>query len=120
MGRLTGFNSGITLSACAEVIIPHYPDDGGPLITTDITVPSGVTTPAISDVHIFVDESGNVTQIKKTSKTRLKYCPDTKLPQREFIDPCVIGVNDEEWGECSYGIGLGVGDILMPIAKYNL
>ena len=77
---------------------------------------SGVTN---LDVHIFVDEYGNVTQIKKQSKPRLKYCPDPKYPQTALINICVIGVSDEEWGECSDGTAMGVGDILMTPAKYQ-
>jgi hypothetical protein len=35
-----------------------------------------------------------------------------------ILDYCAIGVNDEEFGECSYGIAMGVGDNLMAYAKY--
>lgn len=77
---------------------------------------SGVTN---SSVYIFVDEFGNVTQIKKEDKkTRSKYYIDLAL-KNDFIEPCVIGVSDEKNGECSLGIGLGIGDNTFAFAKYE-
>jgi hypothetical protein len=43
-------------------------------------------------VHVFIDDSGNVTQIKKKQKERLKYYIDPEL-QIDFASDCVIGVN---------------------------
>jgi len=83
--------------------------------STGINIISGIT---LSDIHIFIDEYGNVTQIKKEEKSRLKYCPDPKYPQTDLIDNCVIGVSDEWAGECSDGTAMGVGDFLMAYAKY--
>jgi len=77
---------------------------------------SGATT---SDVHIFVDENGNVTQIKKSEKPRLKYYIDPDIPFIGTEEGCVIGVNDEEWGPCSFGIAMGAGDYLMVYASYT-
>jgi hypothetical protein len=31
----------------------------------------------------------------------------------------LFGISDEEFGECSYGIALGIGDNLMAFAKYS-
>lgn len=62
------------------------------------------------DVHIFVDENGNVTQIKKFSKPRLKYYIDPNFPDAPIQEYCVIGVSDPEDGDCSEGTAMGVGD----------
>jgi hypothetical protein len=43
-------------------------------------------------VHVFIDESGNVTQIKKNVKERLRYYIDPSI-QFEFLPECVIGVS---------------------------
>lgn len=80
------------------------------------TINSGSTN---IDVHIFVDEDGNVTQIKKYSKPRLKYYIDPNYPDSPEEEYCVIGVSDPEDGDCSYGDALGVGDKLMAYAIYD-
>jgi len=76
-------------------------------------------TPVNLGVYSFIDEHGNVTQIKKITKYRLKYCIDPTLPQDELINYCVIGVNDPDFGDCSDGTALGIGDTLMAYAIYN-
>ena len=68
---------------------------------------SGITN---SNICIFVDEYGNVTQTERTSKERLKFYIDPNTPQADYVVNCVIGINDAVSGECSYGIGLGIGD----------
>ena len=71
------------------------------------------------NVYTFLDENGNVTQINKKSKTRNKYYID---PEVIFYDPnneCYIGVSDPIDGDCSFGIGLGVGDNDISPATYN-
>lgn len=90
-------------------------------VNTPINVLSGTTSGNTNlDVYIFVDEFGNVTQIKKESKSRLKYYVDpTSVP--ETITPsCVIGISGGiDSPDCSEGIGLGVGDNYFALAKYN-
>lgn len=76
-----------------------------------------VTNKVKKDVHIFVDKDGNVEQIEKKEKDRLKYYIDPTYSDM-VLDYCAIGINDEESGECSYGIAMGVGDNLMAYAKY--
>lgn len=77
-------------------------------INTD-TVAQVISGNTNIDVHIFIDEFGNVTQIEKKSKERLKYYIDpTSSPV--YISDCVIGVSDSIEGDCSYGKGLGIGD----------
>lgn len=86
----------------------------GRLSRTNVTVNSGTT-----DIHIFVDDSGNVTQINKKSKKRLKYYIDDPLPQPFFDAPCVIGITgNSEDPDCSNGIALGIGDDTYAIAVY--
>jgi len=78
---------------------------------------SGVT---IKDVHVFIDNNGNVTQIQKKSPHRLKYYIDPNTVQNQLIEPCVIGIGysfDETL--CSLGVGLGLGDNNYGYAKYQ-
>ena len=77
---------------------------------------SGVTN---LDVHIFVDEYGNVTQTNKSSKTRLKYYIDPKVTQNDNTY-CAIGISDEDWGPCTNGTALGIGNSMMAYANYGL
>jgi hypothetical protein len=82
---------------------------------------SGTTTTSgttFRDIHVFVDEFGNVTQIKKEKKKRRKYYIDPNFPA-VTINECVIGVEDEFSGPCSYGIGMGIGDDLFAYAIYK-
>lgn len=84
---------------------------------TSTKVLSGITN---LNVYEFIDEFGNVTQIEKESKSRLKYYIDpTSVP--ETITPtCVIGISGGiDSPDCSEGIGLGVGDNYFAYAKYN-
>ena len=71
------------------------------------------------NVHIFIDENGNVTQIDKIDKDRIKYCIDPYVPQTDIVKSCVIGISDEIEGECTDGIGLGLGDNTYGYAKYE-
>ena len=92
--------------------------------STDNTY-SGTTSGNQSDVHIFIDDNGNVTQIKKSSKDRLKFYIDPEITFITLPEFCVIGVSDEVNGACSFGIALGVGDegglnnINMAFATYE-
>lgn len=70
-----------------------------------------------ANIYYFIDENGNLTEIEKKSKNRLKYYIDEKLIIKE--DSCVIGVSDPVEGDCSYGIGLGLGDQTWGYAKYD-
>jgi hypothetical protein len=119
MGRLSQISgTSISFMNCPDIINPSCSGETTPLKilnTSNKYVISGVT---ITDIHVFVDEYGNVTQIKKEAKPRLKYCPDPKYPQTELINICAIGVSDEEWGECSDGTAMGIGDYRMAYAKY--
>ena len=69
-------------------------------------ISSGITN---ADIHIFIDQSGNVTQIEKKTKDRLKYYIDP-VATPVYISDCVIGVSDALGADCTYGIGLGIGD----------
>lgn len=83
---------------------------------TQVDTTSGKTN---LDIHIFIDEYGNVTQIeKKKKKNRLKYYIDPGI-QDIITTPCVIGINDAENGDCSYGIGLGLGDDQWGLVNYE-
>jgi hypothetical protein len=82
---------------------------------TETTTTSGTT---VKDIHIFVDEYGNVIQIKKEKKKRRNYYIDPNFPA-VTIQGCIIGVEDEFSGPCSYGIGLGIGDDLFAYAIYK-
>lgn len=92
MGRLSNLQNTSTINTV-------------PVVTTGST--SGLTN---IDVHIFVDENGNVTQIKKYSKPRLKYYIDPNYPDMPLEESCVIGVGDPEEGDCSYGTAMAIGD----------
>lgn len=70
------------------------------------------------DIRVFIDNSGNVTQIEKQDKSRFKYYIDPTYTDM-VLNYCAIGISDEEFGECSYGIALGIGDNLMAFAKYS-
>lgn len=88
--------------------------------TTEITLTaSTITTGVTENVYAFIDEYGNVTQIKKSSKERLKYNPDDI---NISIEPCVIGVSGNELF-CENGIAMGCGDIESisetTYAQYN-
>ena len=80
---------------------------------------NSISGETIKDVHIFIDEFGNVTQIEKKDRdTRLKYYIDPALSQLEYVSDCVIGINDATDGDCSYGIGLGIGDNTFARINY--
>jgi len=86
---------------------------------TGYTIKSGATLSSTTDIHQFMDENGNVSQIPKIKKTRYKYYIDPDTPDRIIIENCVIGVSDEESGPCSFGVALGLGDDTMCLAKYD-
>ena len=71
------------------------------------------------NVHIFIDESGNVTQTLKNPKNRLKYYIDQNIPQTIILEDCAIGINDEVFGPCSIGTALGIGDTVIAFATYS-
>jgi len=74
------------------------------------TTTSGTTI----NIYTFVDNNGNVTQIEKKSKSRLKYYVDPNASNSH----CVIGVEDEESGPCSEGTALGLGENLVADIYY--
>lgn len=80
---------------------------------------SGTTLSGLSNIYHFIDESGNVTQIKKNIKNRFKFYIDPEIVFLNIPESCVIGINNAENGDCSFGIGLGIGDNDMVLAKYN-
>lgn len=65
-------------------------------------------------VYVFIDEDGNVTQIKKSKKTIEKYYPNepTKVDQVDPTEPVVIGIlyDVPSAGPQSEGTAMGVGD----------
>jgi len=80
--------------------------------TTTVVTESDIKTTQPGDygVYNFVDEYGNVTQIKKSTKERLKFYPE--LIDAPVIEPCVIGISgDLGRTNCTNGIGLGCGDV---------
>lgn len=77
-----------------------------------------VTDKTNLDVHIFIDESGNVTQIEKKTKDRLKYYIDEVLPQPFIAPPCFIGITGDTDVNCLNGIALGIGDDSWALATY--
>lgn len=78
--------------------------------TTEITT-SGTTGKTLN-VYNFVDEYGNVTQIEKKSKTRLKYYPDARTIQEILVpEQWIIGVSDDT--------PMGTDDDQMDYAIYQ-
>lgn len=76
-----------------------------------IITPTASTLTQLNEygVYNFIDEFGNVTQIKKGRKKRLEFYPErVNVP---IIEPCVIGVSDPASGDCSEGIAMGCGEI---------
>lgn len=71
------------------------------------------------NIHVFIDENGNVTQIDKIDKDRIKYCIDPYVPQTDIVEYCVIGISDPIAEDCTNGIGLGLGDNSYGYAKYE-
>jgi hypothetical protein len=79
---------------------------------------SGSTLSGVSNVYTFLDEKGNVTQIKKELKHRNKYYIDPEVLFYSASVDCYIGVSDSENGNCTFGIALGVGDVVGCPAIY--
>jgi len=62
-------------------------------------------------VYTFVDEDGNVTQIKKVKKSITKYYPNEPSNVDKIVgDYAVIGISDT--------IAMGIGDDVMAYAEY--
>lgn len=62
-------------------------------------------------VYTYIDENGNVTQIKKEKKDRKKYYPNAETNVEGILgDVYVIGVSDT--------VAMGVGDDTMAYARY--
>jgi len=81
---------------------------------------STISGSTILDIHTFIDDYGNVTQINKVSKSRLKYYVDDRIPQPLSFEPCVIGISGLSGAtNCSLGVGLGLGDNNYGFAKYT-
>jgi hypothetical protein len=83
-------------------------------------VPSPSTGSTSNDIHIFIDESGNVNQVPEGIKEREKFYPDyleKELHQYEFT---VIGVEETiPMGVVGDGpISYSLTDV-MVYAKYN-
>jgi hypothetical protein len=77
---------------------------------------SGITN---LNVYNFIDDNGNVTQIEKKEKERLKYYITPNIPQNDIVQPCVIGINNPLNGNCTIGIGLGLGDDTLGYVNYE-
>ena len=71
------------------------------------------------NVYTFIDKNGNITQINKKEKDRIKVCIEPEITKTEFENFCVIGINEPLEGDCSPGIGLGFGDTNYAYAIYN-
>lgn len=62
-------------------------------------------------VYTFIDEDGNVRQIKKEKKSITKYYPNAPSKVETIVgDYAVIGVSDT--------VAMGVGDDTMAYAEY--
>jgi hypothetical protein len=108
MGRLsfstalTSINSGFTNTSNLN------------LVNTGIT--SGFTN---LNVYNFIDNNGNITQIEKKEKDRLKYYITPNIPENDIVQLCVIGISNPLNGDCTIGMGLGLGDDSFGYAKYE-
>ena len=94
----------------------------GRLTTTSELISDSVNISGTTNInsYTFIDESGNVTQINKKSKSRLKYYIDDKIPQPIVNPPCVIGISGNiDDPDCELGIGLGLGDNQYGLANYK-
>ena len=72
-------------------------------------------------VYTFIDEDGNVKQIKKEKKNITMYYPNAPSKIDSILpDFCVIGIYGGN-SECtsSEGIAMGIGDNLAAYANYN-
>lgn len=62
-------------------------------------------------VYTFIDEDGNVTQIKKEKKSITKFYPNEPSEVDKIIgEYAVIGVSDT--------VAMGIGDNIMAYAEY--
>jgi hypothetical protein len=89
--------------------------------TVDVKTLSAITSTTLNSygVYSYVDEFGNVTQIKRGIKKRLEFYPERI--NAPVIEPCVIGVSTPS-KDCTQGIAMGCGEIgsstEMVYAKY--
>ena len=83
------------------------------LTTSSINITSSGITNINS--YTFIDNYGNVTQINKKHKSRLKYYIDDKLPQPVTPTIYIIGISGSG---ATFGIGLGLGDNTYGLANY--
>lgn len=79
---------------------------------------NNTTSTGKTNIVTFIDDSGNVLQLKKIEKKRYKYYIDPELPDRIVSNPCYIGISEPESGDCSYGVALGFGDRTTLLASY--
>lgn len=78
--------------------------------TKNVTTNTEIKVTQPGNVYTFIDENGNVTQIQKSVKERLKFYPEQV--NAPVIEPCVIGVSgDLGRTNCTDGIALGCGDV---------
>lgn len=91
----------------------------GRLINTNISTGSSTLNNSENlDIHIFLDKSGNVIQIKKETKDKLKFYIDPVLPPDNFR-LCAIGIGDPFGDDCTEGVAMGLNDNdLMANANY--
>ncbi|MCK9416717.1 hypothetical protein M0Q97_08690 [Candidatus Dojkabacteria bacterium] len=71
------------------------------------------------NVYNFIDINGNITQIEKKEKERFKYYITPSIPENDIVQSCVIGINNPLNGDCTIGMGLGLGDDIFGYAKYE-
>lgn len=88
-------------------------------ISVDNTTSLDESTGTTINNHIFIDDNGNVTQINKIEKDRIKYYVEKDFDDTIVEKFCVIGISDPSEGDCSSGIGLGLGDTTYGYAKYE-
>lgn len=73
-------------------------------------------------VYTFIDEDGNVTQIKKEKKSIKKYYPNEPSKVETVIgDIVVIGISyddDPPGTPGTAGTAMGIGDNVMAYAQY--
>ena len=90
----------------------------GRLITNTSADNSTLSGTTNIDVHIFLDKNGNVIQIKKEIKSKLKFYIDPVLPPDNFT-VCAIGIGNPFGEDCTEGTAMGLNDNdLMANANY--
>lgn len=97
------------------------------LSNTLISTNSGLTNTSTNNItgitnlniYNFIDDNGNIIQIEKKNKERLKYYITPNIPENDIIQSCVIGINNPLNGDCTIGMGLGLGDEIFGYANYE-